>query len=200
MQFWCWRLLKRRGTSSCAKDTLEIVTVKPTTITSVSDWVFTLLCPFLPKVHTVPKHSVCMSRSETRKLLEIMKKTCILLDKAKISFQVTKCIKIFNSNTALPMGNNTSTPHSGTCRTSKPAEPILVPRRMGIAMQCCVQTNTVCWAVSAWDNSIKFTSPRMDLDLMGQPETSLWMTLTFPNAGLWEAMDDNRVRSTTTCY
>lgn len=169
MQCWCWRLLRWRGTSSCAKDASEIVTAKPTTITSVSDWVFILLCLFLHKVPTFPKHTMCMSRSETRNLMEIMKKTSILLGEAKISFQVAKCIKVFNSNTALPVGNNTSTPCSGTCcRTFKPAEPLLASRRMGIAMQCWVQTSTVCWTASGWDNSVKFASPRMDLDMVGK--------------------------------
>lgn len=75
MQFWCWRLLRRRGMSPCAKDTLERVTAKSTTIISVSDWVFFLLYIFLPKVHIFAKHATYMSRSETRNLPKIMKKT-----------------------------------------------------------------------------------------------------------------------------
>ena len=67
-------------------------------------------------------------------------------------------------------------------------------------MQCCVQTNKVCWTASGWDNSIKFTSPRTDLDMVVQPETSLWMTLTFSNTGVWEAMDYNSFRIATTRY
>lgn len=76
--------------------------VKPTTITSVSDWPFILLFFLFLRLHTFPKHP---------KSQELGLKICwkywespsILLDEANIAFQVSKCIKLFNSNAALPM-------------------------------------------------------------------------------------------------
>jgi len=88
----------------CARNAWREPLLNPPPSPSVSDQILIHLYPFLPKVHTFPKHTMCMSKSEARNLLEIKKKPSILLDEAKISFQVAKCIKLFNSNTALPVG------------------------------------------------------------------------------------------------
>lgn len=102
MQFCCWRLLRRRETFLGTKDTLGRHPVKPTTISSVSDWAFILLFFLFLRLHTFPKHP----KSQELRLKicwNYWKNPLILLDEAKIAFQGAGCIKLFNSNAALPV-------------------------------------------------------------------------------------------------